>query len=202
MNLKELNALNATKMKGTCHNTTQFDWEDPDFMDLLLGELPEVRTTSAPKEISSLCYKLDRKCREYNFFTTDRKRFLAEIQTLINEIKEVMPYWYELSVAEVERIFKIHKCCLISGDGGIGKSYFIKCFEEELEKRGVDHLCVYGKFLNSTDDIDFEEIKAIGEQRIFVLVVDAINELRENDQVELVKHLSRIKQVSGVRLVV
>ena len=202
MNLKELNALNATKMKGTCHNTTQFDWEDPDFMDLLLGELPEVRTTSAPKEISSLCYKLDRKCREYNFFTTDRKRFLAEIQTLINEIKEVMPYWYELSVAEVERIFKIHKCCLISGDGGIGKSYFIKCFEEELEKRGVDHLCVYGKFLNSTDDIDFEEIKAIGEQRIFVLVVDAINELSENDQVELVKHLSRIKQVSGVRLVV
>ena len=48
---------------------------------------------------------------------------------LINEIKEIMPYWHDLSVTAVERCFKIHKCCLISGEGGIGKSYFIKCVE-------------------------------------------------------------------------
>lgn len=202
MNFRELNAQNVIKMRGTCHNTTQFDWEDRNFMDLLLGKLPVVRTTSAPSEISSLCYNLARKCREYNFFTTDKNNFLIEIQALINQIKEIMPYWHDLSIAAVERCFKMHKYCLISGDGGIGKSYFIKCFEEELEKQGIDHLCVYGKFLSSVDDIDFNEIKQIGEQRGFVLVVDAINELSESDQETLVKHLAQIKETQGVRIVV
>ena len=47
---------------------------------------------------------------------------------------------------------------MISGEGGIGKSYFIKCFEEQLEQKNIEHLCIYGKFEKDTNNIDVEEI--------------------------------------------
>ena len=62
---------------------------------------------------------------------------------------------------------------MISGEGGIGKSYFIKCLEEEFERNGIPHLCIYGKFEKNLQNVDVNEVAEAGEKG-FVFIVDAI----------------------------
>ena len=71
----------------------------------------------------------------YDSFESDKQSFLAEVDNIITKITEKKSSWYGLNRYEIEKYLKIHGFCLISGEGGIGKSYFIKCFEENLEKK-------------------------------------------------------------------
>ena len=163
-------------MKGTCREAVQFDWQDGEFMDFLLGGLPVInkeglREQVQVKQVQDKYYRLEKAYQTYSFFSTDRERFYSDIKELVNDVKQDVPYWYGLNLASVEDVLNMHKCCLISGEGGIGKSYFIKCFEQELEKRGIKHLCLYGKFLKDIEDIDFDEMKEFGEREEASLIL-------------------------------
>ena len=83
---------------------------------------------------------------------------------IVDDIRKIEPYWGGIFVSSVEETLKLQKGCLISGEGGIGKSYFIKCFEEELKSMNKKHLCLYGKLCPAIEDIDFDEIAAIAEK--------------------------------------
>lgn len=95
-----------------------------------------------------------------------------------------------------------HKACVMSGEGGIGKSYFLKCLEETLEKEGTKHLCVYGKFEKEINRIDFNQIANLAQRETFVIIIDAINEMHSNAQKELIEKLKEIKPIKGVRIIV
>ena len=96
---------------------------------------------------------------------------------------------------------KLHSFCLISGEGGIGKSYFIKCFEEQLEQKNIEHLCIYGKFEKNTNNIDVEEIIRASHTG-FVFIVDAINEMSEEGQYNLLGVLTELKKYPRIRIVI
>ena len=147
MEYKLLNLRNRKKMNGICKSEIEMEWEDSELTEILLGTLPKVRRTR------------------------DDEKVTKQINVL--EIRDVCPYWYGIDTFEIQRRMDMQKFCLISGEGGIGKSYFVKCLEEELERKNIEHLCIYGKFEKNIDVIDETEIIEVAKENTFVLVVDA-----------------------------
>ena len=198
MNYLDLNEHNKRRMSGSCNNNEHFEWEDSTFIEIIKGNLPSIRNYSNHIDVQKLYQKILRLCREYDHFKTDQVEFQNELQLIINEIRKIEPYWNGVDLADFSDAIKIHKFCLISGEGGIGKSYFVKCLEEELERKHIKHLCVYGKITKDVSSIDFEEIRQIGENETFVFVFDAINEIAVYDGDEQVAVLTqkRIKEIT------
>ena len=139
MNYKELNNDHKRKMQEICNHQEHFEWEDSNLIDYLKGNLPNLRNTSYDLEVAKLFKTLSQKYREYTFFDSNPKVFISEISSIIDTIRDYDQYWYGVSIYDIENTMNLHKGCLISGEGGIGKSYFIKCLEEELEKLRKNH---------------------------------------------------------------
>lgn len=203
MNYIDLNSLNKQRMNILCqHNPEHFEWEDEDFLWLIKGHLPKLKNPSSNSAITSHFYKLRTKYSEYSYFDTDKEKFVLDVKKILEDIRQIDPYWSGLYLSVIEETFKLHSSCLISGEGGIGKSYFVKCLEEELEKDNIKHLCVYGKITKDIEAIDFEEIANIGQEEQFVFAFDAINEIDEQNQLELAKRINKIKNIRGVRIII
>lgn len=105
-------------------------------------------------------------------------------------------------IPRVEETIRLHTGCLISGEGGIGKSYFIKCLEEEFKTIGKKHLCLYGKFCLTISEIDFNEIATIAQTEEFIFIFDAINEIDEQSQLDLINELKKIKDTKDLRIII
>lgn len=202
MNYIDLNKHNRNKAKGCYRSESHFEWEDKEFMQILKGKIPDLRYNTGNNEADKCCFRLSQKLKEYDFYNTDHTDFIAEIQDIITSIRSIVPYWSEFDVVYLDDILKHQKFCLISGEGGIGKSYFIKCLEEELEAANIKHLCIYGKFLKDINDIDFDEIALIGEKEEFVFAFDAINEISEENQILLARKIEDIKSIRGIRIII
>ena len=166
-------------MKQISAHSYTMEWENPEFMGYLLGGLPRIRKTQEDKDVAGELIKLERVMSTYDSFLSKKEKFLNEIKNIIALIQEKNDSWYGLNIYEIERYLKIHDFCLISGEGGIGKSFFIKCFEEQLEKNCIEHLCLYGKFEKDTSRIDINEIINASEKG-FVFICDAINEMSDD----------------------
>ena len=155
MDYNALNEINKGKMRGTCNNDEHFEWEDSEFLELMKGSLPKTRNYSYNSEIQSLYSNLSGLCDKYDFFNEDQVAFKEKLQLLIEKIREIEPYWNGVDLYDISDTMKMHKFCLVSGEGGIGKSYFVKSLEEELDQIQIKHLCVYGKFTKDVSIIDF-----------------------------------------------
>lgn len=201
MHYKELNKIQKDRMKQISAHEYTMEWENPEFMDFLMGALPKIRRIQDDKNIANELVMLERVLATYNSFMSDKASFLTEVGNMITLILEKKDSWYGLNIYEIERYLKIHDFCLISGEGGIGKSYFIKCFEEQLEKNCIEHLCLYGKFEKDTSRIDLDEINNASEEG-FVFICDAINEMSEEGQRSLLDILRELKKNSRIRIVV
>ena len=189
-------------MDTLCNNPEHFEWEDTTFMDYLKGGLPRLRNTSSNSAITGLFHSLTKKYSSYSFYNSDPIAFISEIEKNIDEIRKIEPYWSGVFIPRVEEAIMLHKGCLISGEGGIGKSYFIKCLEEELKTIGKKHLCLYGKFCPTISEIDFNEIATIAKTEEFVFIFDAINEIDEQSQLDLINELKKIKDTKGLRIII
>ncbi len=196
-----LNKKQKDRMKAISNQEYVMEWEDPEFMDYLLGELPKVRRYQKDKDVEQEISALEKALTTYDVFLSEKSTFLIEIAKRISDIHKIKDSWYGLSLYEIETYMKLHSFCLISGEGGIGKSYFIKCFEEELEQKNVAHLCIYGKFEKDTKNIDIEEIIKASDAG-FVFVVDAINEMSEEGQHNLLGVLTELKKYPRIRIII
>ena len=148
-----MNKKQKDRMKAISDPAYVMKWEAPEFMDYLLGELPKVRKYQKDKEVEYEIASLEKVLTTYDAFSSEKATFLGEVAKKISDIHNLKDSWCGLSLYEIETYVKLHSFCLISGEGGIGKSYFIKCFEEQLEQRNIEHLCIYGKFEKNTNNI-------------------------------------------------
>lgn len=200
MHYKELNKIQKARMKQISAHSYTMEWENPEFMDCLMGHIPQIRSSRVDKNITSELEKLEKILSKYDSFLSNKASFLNEVKNIIELIQKKKDSWYGLDIYEIERYLKIHAFCLIAGEGGIGKSYFIKCFEEKLEKKHIEHLCIYGKFEKDTSRIDIREILNNSENG-FVFICDAINEMSEEGQQNLLNILKELKKNSRIRII-
>lgn len=188
-------------MKAISKHEYDMKWENPEFMDYIMGGLPKIRRYQSDNKIQREVSSLEKVLLTYNAFTTEKNPFLSIIDEKISAIKKINESWYGLNLYEIETYVKLHRFCMISGEGGIGKSYFIKCFEEQLEQKNIEHLCIYGKFEKDTNNIDVEEIIKASNAG-FVFIVDAINEMSEKGQYNLLRILTELKKYPTIRIVI
>ena len=201
MHYSVLNKNHKNKMKAISNHNIFMKWKNPELMDYIMGGLPKIRRYQNDNEIKSEISSLEKVLSTYNAFTTEKHAFLNEVAEKISAIKNIKESWYGLSLYEIETYVKLHRFCMISGEGGIGKSYFINCFEEQLEQKNIEHLCIYGKFEKDTNNIDVEEIIKASNAG-FVFIVDAINEMSEKGQNNLLGVLTELKKYPMIRMVI
>lgn len=200
MNYKLLNNDQRKRMRRIINNEFEMEWEEPDFFNTLIGKLPSVHHSQSENEIQTELATLERMLSQYNAFLENKEIFMKNIESIVTSIQNKRANWYGLSIYEVEEAIRQQECCLISGEGGIGKSYFIKCLEEEFEQRNIPHLCIYGKFEKDTNNIELNEIIK-DSQNGFVFIVDAINEMSENGQENLLNILHSLRQYNNIRII-
>lgn len=199
MKYQELNASQRKHMKSQCSSGMHFDWEERNVLDVFLGALPQLRQTNGNDSCQALIWELEKTYRSYNAYMTDADTFLNVLRKMVSDIQAVQPNWYGVDFYAVEQRMKMHRFCLVSGEGGIGKSFFVMELEEALAKQNIPHLCIYGKLLKDIDRVDFDEIAA---QRQFVFVVDALNEMSLHGQQALLEQIKRLKSNRGCRIIV
>lgn len=203
MNFVEINNSNKNKMKNSLQNQeNHFEWEDSSILEYFLGNLPKIRDQyDEHDKIQDELRKLHSIYSDYDCYSTDKTQFLEKLKTIISEINEKTKHWYGLDIYYVEYCLEMHQSCLISGEGGIGKSYFIYQLEEELSKQRIKHLCVYGKYQKELTEIDFDEIIDISNKEQFVFIADAINELPKESIEYLITKLELLKNTSKTRII-
>ena len=202
MNYRLLNENNKKKMKGTCLSVVEMRWEDSELIYKIVGDLPRIRETSYDSKISTELAALKKHYFSYDFIQTEKESFLEELRILINNIISKFQYWYGLDVYQVETCINMQKACVMNGEGGVGKTYFVMKLEEELAAREIPHLCIYGKLEKNLHRIDFKEIDDFSTDKRFVLVIDAINEMYDEAQVELCNRLKQLCCNKGLQVLV
>lgn len=201
---EEINLRHNEKMKNSLQNIKeQFDWENDNLTEYFAGNLPVIRPTSEDKDsINIKLFELNSIYNSYNYFTTDRTSFIKEIETKLNEIHEINQHWYGLSLDTVKYYTDLHHACILTGEGGIGKSYFIYQLEKEISKNKIRHLCFYGKYQETKMDIDFEEILSFSETNSFIFILDAFNELSEENKNIILSNLPDLLKNRNIRVII
>ncbi len=201
MTIIEINKKNRNAMKGSIHNDLEMAWNDNTLMDVLLGHVPKLRPTKSDSKANREIHKLKEVLEKYQFSETNAEAFLNEVSDIISQIQEIAPHWYGLSIEEVSYFIAMQNFCVISGFGGMGKSFFIFRLEEQLENNLIPHLCVYGKFQKTIEDIDFSEIRRAAEKGTFLFVADAINEMDYSSQINLINEIKLLRDCKGLRVI-
>ena len=203
MTILEINDFNQRKMRESLQNVEHhFEWEDSEIINYLSGELPSIRDYYGKNnKIQTDLQELKKSYSSYNCYSTDKNTFITELKAIIKNINGKVKNWFGLNIETVEYYINLQHGCLLSGAGGIGKSYFIYKLEEELSRRNIKHLCIYGKYQKQLSDIDFDKIIAISKTEQFVFVIDAVNELPEEEKKVLLDKLKLLKENSKARII-
>ena len=182
MNYKELNKLHQTKVHGMIERVSQddFKWEEDDLDQIVLGVIDsQLDRSYYPDDAKLVLNEINKLIKAFNNRIIQQDEFFANICETINKNHSIIPYvspqYYKTKLDE-------QKACVISAPGGMGKTHYVKYIEEKLASRMIEHLCVYGKFILDSNDIDWSEILEVSNKREFVLVIDAFNELSIENQ--------------------
>lgn len=200
MDYRSLNDIQRKRMVQISNNDFEMEWENPNFFDTLIGKIPVIHHYQNEDDIRKELVSLEQFYSQFDFFKVDRIDFIEKIKAIVSDIQVKKESWYGLDTYDLEECIQQQEFCLISGEGGIGKSYFIKCLEEEFERKKIPHLCIYGKFEKDTRNIDIDEILKEA-QTGFVFIVDAINEMSNKGQEDLLSILCSLIQVVNCRII-
>lgn len=201
---EELNKKHKEKMFNSIQNIKEhFEWEDDNLMEYFLGSLPKIRYTSEQnKPLEKKLSELRKLYNSYDYFLTDKTTFLQELENKLNEIHALNPHWYGLSLDTVKYYTNLHRACILTGVGGIGKSYFVYQLEKEISNKNISRLCVYGKYQEIAFDIDFEEIDLFAKSTPFIFIVDAFNELSDNNKDFILNGIQKLLKNKNIRIIV
>ena len=201
LNYIELNENQKKRIKFICKGEHEIEWEEPKVLQYMQGDLPSIRHSRNDDEsIDEELRILRSEFSAYNSMLSNKAEFYDRVSKCIDEIHNKRASWYGVSKYEIKDCLRMHETCLISGEGGIGKSYFVMCLERELTKADIPHLCIYGKFEKETDHIDVEQI-INNCKRGFVFIFDAVNEMTEHGQENLYIIVKKLRDVPHIRIV-
>lgn len=207
MGVDDINYLNRMHMISETRTDLDFKWEDEDIMDVLLKRFKDIHPyANDPKEfidnkeylknINDIIRKMNRKEIKEDVFIANIERELK----LILEKFEVLKYYNRYDIEYYKKNLSMANRLLINGDGGIGKSYFLFKLEEQLERLSIGHLCIYCKYTKEIEKKIEEEIQAIDDE--FYLIIDAFNELNQNEQKVMLNIIEKIVTKKNINIIV
>lgn len=202
MDYQKVNEYHKRKINEITNNNIEMEWNNPELLEILIGKLPKLVSYDFRKDGYKEFLNLKKIYDSYNSFETDKEKFLIQIKELENVIFSKNELWSGINTYYLEDVVRMHEFCVIKGPGGIGKSYFIKCLEDELSKVQISHLCIYGKFLSDLSFIDFNELSKIVENKKFIFIVDAINEIKKDIQIKLLDEILKLIPNKNIRIII
>lgn len=202
MKFEELNLANRKAFdRAVKKPTVEMAWEDESFLELLLADEPNIRETKYDNLLIEEIKSLKKAMADLFSHTIDEKDSLEQVKKCLSLIVNKESRWYGITYEEVVGFLNAHKACLIFGEGGIGKSFFIRSLEGKLEKEEKPHLCLYGKFEKSISRVDVEEIEEILNSQDFILLIDAFNEMDMEGQKGIIDIINRLSFHSRFRVI-
>ena len=197
---KELNKQHQTKVHGVIEHVSQedFKWEEDDLDQIVLGVFDsQLDRSYYTDDAKAVLYEINKLINDFNNRIIQQEEFFVNISEIINKSQHIKPHvstqYYKTKLDE-------QKACIISAPGGMGKTHYVKYIEEKLANRTIEHLCVYGKFIVNSNDIDWSEIIEVSNKREFVLVIDAFNELSIENQKVFLLNLDKFVNTKYGRL--
>lgn len=207
MKYKELNDTNKLFMKEELNTDLKFEWEDESLMDVILGRFKTIYPYQGDPEefVNNRTYlsRINRYIDDYNKRKISSEKFITCMRRNLSNIIKKFPelkYRENLNIDFYKEEISKSKRLLIDGEAGIGKSYFIYKVEEELEKIKISHLCFYCKYTKNITNEILNEL--LNEEDLFYFVVDAFNELSEEEQKNLLDLLLKIKIKKNIHIIV
>lgn len=76
MNYKDLNKIQKDRMKQISVHDYIMEWENPEFMDYLLGSLPQIRRVKDDESITDELSKLNKRKRRLSISARVRAGYL------------------------------------------------------------------------------------------------------------------------------
>mgnify|MGYP003229519715 CR=1 FL=1 len=82
----KLNKIQKDRMKQISTHEYTMKWENPEFMDYLMGGLPKLRRVQEDQNIANEIAKLEKELSIYDSFLSNKERFLQEREELVRVI--------------------------------------------------------------------------------------------------------------------
>lgn len=207
MTIDDINYRNRMHMISETRTDLDFKWEDEDIMDILLKRFDDIHPYSNdPEEFinDKDCLKIiNDNIRKMNKKEIKEDIFIANIEKefkFILEKYEVLKYQNKYNIDYYKRSLSMANRLLMDGEGGIGKSYFLFKFEEQLENLSIGHLCIYCKYTKSIEREIEEKIQTIDSE--FYLIIDAFNELDQNEQKCMLDIIRKMSTKNNINIIV
>ena len=207
MKIKEINDINRSHMISETRTDLEFEWDDNGLMDIIMKQFKDVYPYSSDPEefINDKKYisKINEYIRKLNRRNISEEKFLYNMQEILDELLEkfeVLKYQYKYNIDYYKKNLMMANRLLINGDGGIGKSYFLFKLEEKLRNSSINHLCIYCKYTKNIPDEIIKEIQL--KKNEFYLIIDAFNELNNEEQEEMIKSMEQLIYLKNINIII
>ena len=199
---KNFNNNQLNSMKDKFKGNDNFMWSDANILNILKSEIPKLNFDyeidndlfkKNIKELDSLIESFNNRNINYKDYKKKEGHILVKLKEVLNN-KEInknhiyLEKYYDYNT--VNDILKFSKKLFIIGDGGIGKSFLLFKFAEELKRQGEKYVISFGKYNNSFNGIDFENILELSKEEFVYFVIDAYNEYNNEGRNKIIKFIS------------
>lgn len=208
-----INQMNS--MKGTIHDNDNFEWYDTYIFNILKSELPELKLNEF--EIDNNMFKeniksLSALINNFNNRKISIEEYKKEEQVILEELTKILDddkinnkhiyleRYYNQNL--VNNILRFSENIFINGDGGIGKSFLLYEFINELDECQQQYIISFGKFNKSFENIDIQNIIDISKIELVYFVIDAFNEYDEIGRKKIVDFISANIKNNNIKFIV
>ena len=201
-----LNNNNYIKMRNDTRRYISFKWQDKYLLNTLLKQFDRIyRYTNDPDDLdkNESFIKINDYINDFNNKKMLETEFIEnlnqELKKLLKEYPEIR-YRNNFDINYYKKELSLSNRLLISGEAGIGKSYYLYEFSEKLKNKKIPYLCIYGKYTKTISNKIMKEISNIKSD--FYLIIDAYNELPIEEQKNIIKSLDNIKHNPNINIII
>ena len=200
--IAKINIDNYKLINGSINKKLKFEFEETDLDWILTFDIREVYDYyGESKKIDIDIKNLNGEINNYTSDVISRDEFINNIEPNIKEIENKSKRIFHFNSNYFNKIIRQQTGVVISGPGGIGKSYYIYTITEKLKEKGINYLTIYGKWYDSSYIEAFDYIKDNYKDQRFIIIIDAINELNEADRTLIIKKLEELQNLPRLSIV-